>query len=144
MAIKNVLIQLFWIGIALVIGICLSKAIFEATLWRSIFSGIFTLLAYFMMSVISNWIKAMKDPDVQVASDLRMSIKRYRHYQRLYDEYHEFMLKHGIDSHASEEKFKEIFKQIDNPNEWRRYQQYRQRSSSISEMYKSWKREKDI
>lgn len=71
-------------------------------------------------------VKAMKDPDVQIASTLRMSITRYRHYQKLYDEYQEFMLKHGANSQASEKKFIEIFKQIDNPNEWRRYQAYRE------------------
>ena len=83
--------------------------------------------------------KAMKDPDVHIASNLRMSIKRYRHYQRLYDEYDAFMLEHGADSQASEDKFLEIFKQIDNPNEWRRYQAYReekQREEFINEIYK--------
>lgn len=82
-------------------------------------------------------VKAMKDPDVLIASDLRMSIKRYRHYKRLYDEYHDYMLKHGANSRASEKKFVEIFKQIDNPNEWRRYQAYReqkQRNESLHEI----------
>ena len=83
--------------------------------------------------------KAMKDPDVQIASNLRMSIKRYRHYQRLYDEYQAFMLERGADSQASEKKFLEIFKQIDNPNEWRRYQAYReekQMEDYKNELYK--------
>ena len=83
--------------------------------------------------------KALKDPDVQIASNLRMSIKRYRHYQRLYDEYQAFMLEHGAHSQASEKKFLEIFKQIDNPNEWRRYQAYRdekQREEYKNELYK--------
>lgn len=83
-------------------------------------------------------VKAMKDPDVHIASELRMSIKRYRHYQRLYDEYQDFMLKHGVNSHASEKKFAEIFRQIDNPNEWRRYQSYReqkQKNEWLKEVY---------
>lgn len=82
-----------------------------------------------IVGIILYWLyltaKAMKDPDVQIATDLRMSIKRFRHYQRLYDEYEDFILKHGANSQASEKKFIEIFKQIDNPNEWRRYQKYR-------------------
>jgi len=81
----------------------------------------------------------MKDPDVQIASDLRMSVKRYRHYQRLYDEYQSFMIEHGVHSQASEKKFAEIFKQIDNPNEWRRYQTYReqkQRNEYMKELLK--------
>ena len=80
-------------------------------------------------------VKSVKDPDVQAASDLRMSITKYRHYQRLYDEYQAFMLEHGTNSKASENKYLEIFKQIDNPNEWRRYQAYREQNQ-INQYYK--------
>ncbi len=96
-----------------------------------------------VVGIILYWLyltaKALKDPDVQIATDLRLSIKKYRHYQRLYDEYEDFMLKHGANSQASEKKFIEIFKQIDNPNEWRRYQAYReqkQRNEYLHEIYK--------
>lgn len=96
-----------------------------------------------VVGIILYWLfmtlKAMRDPDVQIATDLRMSVKRYRHYQRLYDEYQEFILKYGVHSQASEKKFAEIFKQIDNPNEWRRYQAYReqkQRNEYLHEIYK--------
>lgn len=85
--------------------------------------------------------KAMKDPDVQIASNLRMSIKSYRRYQRLYDEYQAFMLQHGSNSQASEKKFLELFKHIDNPNEWRRYQAYReqkQREEFFKEIHKGY------
>ena len=75
--------------------------------------------------MLTQWVKAMRDPDVLIASDLKMSVKRYRLYQRIYDEYHDFMVQHGTDSPLSEQKFKELFKEIKNPNEWRRYQQYR-------------------
>lgn len=84
-------------------------------------------------------IKAVKDPDVQAASSLKMSITRFHNYQKLYDEYQAVMLKHGVHSAAAERKFAEIFKQIDNPNEWRRYQAYReqkQRMEFMSEIYK--------
>lgn len=96
-----------------------------------------------VVGVIFYWLfltaKAMRDPDVQIATDLRMSVKRYRHYQRLYDEYKDFMLQHGVNNQASEKKFIEIFKQIDNPNEWRRYQAYReqkQRNEYLHEIHK--------
>lgn len=96
-----------------------------------------------VVGVVVYWLyqtfKALKDPDVQIATDLRMSVKRYRHYQKLYDEYQEFMHTHGVHSAASEKKFREIFKQIDNPNEWRRYQAYReqmQRDEFMKELYK--------
>lgn len=78
--------------------------------------------------------KAMKDPDVQIASDLRMSIQHYRHYQKLFDEYQDFMLKHGTESVASQRKFVEIFKQIKNPNEWRRYSAYREQKQHQEHM----------
>lgn len=78
-------------------------------------------------------IKAMKDPDVQIATSLRMSVKRYRHYQKLYDEYQAFMMEHGVHSSASEKKYLEIFRQINDPNEWRRYQQFREQHPDFSE-----------
>lgn len=86
-------------------------------------------IAAVVIGAIIYWIfltiKAMKDPDVQAASSLRMNINRFRHYQRLYDEYQYFMMEHGAHSVASERKFADILKQIDNPNEWHRYQDYR-------------------
>ena len=106
--IVNLTIQLLWVFVALFIGYWLASKIFDALLWRCIFSGIFSVLAYFLMMWLTATFKALKDPDVQIASELRMSVKRYRHYQRLYDEYQEFMAEHRVDSHASEEKFKEI------------------------------------
>lgn len=127
--IVNLTIQLLWVVVALFIGYWLASTIFDALLWRCIFSAIFSVLAYFLMMWLTATFKALKDPDVQIASELRMSVKRYRHYQRLYDEYQEFMAEHGVHSHASEEKFKEIFKQIEIPNEWRRYCAYREEKS---------------
>lgn len=81
------------------------------------------VLAYFGW----NWYKATKDPDVQAASDLRMNVFNYRHYRKLYDDYSKFMQQHGPSSKESDDYFvKTIWPQIKNPNEWRRYQQYRQ------------------
>lgn len=91
----------------------------------SILYGIGTVVLGFVIYWIYMSVKALKDPDVQIATNLRMSVKRYRHYERLYNEYQQFIEKHGVHSAASESKFVEIFKQIDNPNEWRRYQEYR-------------------
>lgn len=92
---------------------------------KGLLYGIILIAIALLAGWLWHFFKALKDPDVQNASRLRMNVKRYRHYQRLYDEYHDFMMKHGVNSQASEKKFVEIFKQIDNPNEWRRYQAYR-------------------
>lgn len=91
---------------------------------KSILGGIIAIFAGGIIWWIIETIKAIKDPDVQAASNLRMSISRYRLYKRLWDEYQEYMKVHGINSKESEEKFKEIFKQVPNPNEWRRFGQY--------------------
>jgi len=121
----NIIIQFIWIAVSLIIGGLISMSIFESPLWKSIFSGVFTILVYFLLGLITYSIKAARDPDVKAASSLGMSITRFYKYQRLYDEYQDFMEKHGSLSRASEEKFSEILKQINNLNEWRRYQQYR-------------------
>lgn len=118
-------IQLLWLVVAALIGGYISMSIFDSILWRCLFGGVFSVLMYFLMFTFTQWVKAMKDPDVLAASDLRMSVKRYRVYQRIYDEYQAYMREHGADSPASERKFKELFKEVKNPNEWRRYQQYR-------------------
>lgn len=92
---------------------------------KGLLYGIILIAIALLIGWLWHFFKALKDPDVQNASRLRMSVMRYRHYQRLYDEYYDFMMKHGVNSQASEKKFIEIFKRIDNPNEWRRYQAYR-------------------
>ena len=112
--------------LALAIGYWLATAFFDKPIWQNVFCGIFTVLAFAVLTWITYSIEALKDPDVQIASQLRIPIKRYRRYQRLFDEYQEFLLKNGSGTRASEEKFKEIFEQIDNPNEWRRYSAYRE------------------
>ncbi len=118
-------IQLLWLIVAALIGGYISMSIFDSILWRCLFGGVFSVLMYFLIFTFTQWVKAMKDPDVLAASDLRMSVKRYRVYQRIYDEYQAFIREHGADSPASARKFRELFKEIKNPNEWRRYQNYR-------------------
>lgn len=71
-------------------------------------------------------IKAAKDPDVTIASKLRMSISNYRIYERLYDAHWDVMMKFGPNSSEAEKFFaKEVFPNIPNPKEWQRYQEYR-------------------
>lgn len=69
--------------------------------------------------------KSIAKSDIKAAVTLGIPVMRFMHYQTLYNEYQDFMREHGANSQASEKKFAEIFKQIDNPNEWRRYQDYR-------------------
>lgn len=74
--------------------------------------------------------KSVKDPDVQTASNLKMSLTSFRKYQKLYDDYQEFMATHGVNSSDSEKYYlKNIFPQIKNQNEWRRYQNFREQKA---------------
>lgn len=82
----------------------------------------------FLIGWLWHFFKALKDPDVTIASDLRMTITRYRHYRELYEELQELMKTYGSDSPYVDEIFRiKIFPKIKNPNEWRRYQAYRWR-----------------
>ena len=93
---------------------------------KSVFWGLGLVLVGFIISWIYQTIKAMKDPDVQTASKLRMSVKRYRKYQRLYDAHWEIMMKYGPNSKEAERFFaNEVYPNLPNPNEWRRYEDYR-------------------
>lgn len=140
---KDLVEKMLLVVVALLIGYWLSSTMFDTLLWRCVFSGLISLVAYFLMTWTMAIIKALKDPDVQIASELRISIKRYRHYQHLFDEYQAYMDIHGVNSRASEEKFKEILKQIDNLNEWRRYCKYRESQLSVSSMYEKYKSQWD-
>lgn len=109
---------------------------------NTILGGIIAIVAGAIIWWLIGTIKAMKDPDVQAASNLKMSITRFHLYQRLWNEYQDYMKVHGIHSRDSEEKFKEIFKQIPNPNEWRRFGQYMEqkgREKMMNEIYKNFK-----
>ena len=92
----------------------------------SILWGLCLVLAVVLIQIIYHVIKASKDPDVKIATDLRMSITRYHKYQRLYDEHWNIMKKYGSHSKEAEQFFKtQVLPNIDNHNEWRRYEDYR-------------------
>lgn len=92
---------------------------------RYVFGGIVALVAGAVIMLLVNIIKATKDPDVIAASNLRMNVRRYRKYRDWYDEHQRLMRLYGIDSREEQEYFRSFFKQIKNPNEWRRYQAFR-------------------
>lgn len=92
---------------------------------KYVIGGIVAVIAGNAIMLIINIIKAMKDPDVIAASNLRMDVRRYKKYREWYDEHQRLMRQYGIDSKEELEYFRSFFKQIKNPNEWRRYQAYR-------------------
>lgn len=70
------------------------------------------------------------DPDTKAANSLGIPINRYRMYERLYNEHMDLMMKHGTNSIEANDFFKrEVIPYIkNNPNEWRRFQNSRQKS----------------
>lgn len=106
----------------------------------NIIFGLGAVVVGFILYWLYQTTKALIDPDVRIASELRIPINRYRLYKTLYNEYQAFMATHGANSLASERKFAEIFKQIKHPDEWRRYQNYRAQSVSICDLMKEYSR----
>lgn len=92
---------------------------------KMIFGGLVFLLVGFVVMFIVNTVKATKDPDVINAANLRMDVRRYKKYKEWYDEHQRLICQYGIDSKEEQEYFLSFFKQIKNPNEWRRYQAFR-------------------
>lgn len=92
---------------------------------KYVFGGIVAVVIGAVIMLLVNIIKATKDPDVIAASNLRMDVRRYKKYREWYDEHQRLMRRYGIDSMEEQEYFRSFFKQIKNPNEWRRYQAFR-------------------
>lgn len=125
----NILIQLTWIALSITIGVILAyrwastKGTFMVAVCLSvvIYGGL-----NFLGNIFDAWRHSLNDPDVQAASKLRMSITRYRKYQKLYDAHWDVMMKFGVNSSEAEKFFvKEVYPNIPNLNEWRRYEDYR-------------------
>jgi len=97
---------------------------------KSIIWGLGAVVLGFVAMWIYHSIKAVKDPDVQASADLRIDIRKYRKYKYWYDEHQRLTREYGIESKEANDYFKSFFKEIKNPNEWRRYQQSRYKSIS--------------
>jgi hypothetical protein len=90
-----------------------------------IVGGFVFVVIGFVAMIVVNIIKATKDPDVIEASKLRMDVNRYKKYKEWYDEHQRLMRQYGIGSKEEQKYFMDFFRKIKNPNEWRRYQEYR-------------------
>lgn len=95
--------------------------------------GVILITIAFLIGWLWYFFKAFNDPDIIIASNLRMTINRYRLYRKLYNELQELIKKYGIDSPNIDEIYRiKIFPKIKNTNEWRRYQTYRWRERQKS------------
>lgn len=118
------------------IGTCLAIMIFDSLIVRILCSILFSVIVLVLLNFIRFYRLAKKDPEVRAASELGMSIDRYRLYEELDKEYHEAMQKYGIDSPEADKKFDEIMPRIKNFNEWRRFSEYK-KEQSIKRMNQS-------
>jgi hypothetical protein len=123
----NILIQVLWYVIAGITTYLITKMWLSGMIqpWKGIVVCLVFIVIVALGSIITNIIKATKDPDVIVASNLKMDVRRYKQYREWYDEHQRLMSVYGIDSNEEQKFFLSFFKQIKNPNEWRRYQDYR-------------------
>ena len=142
----NILIQVFWYVLSGIVTYFITRVWFcgIAKPWRFILGGFVFVLIVAVLSIITNIIKAMKDPDVQSASELRIPIYRYRKYKEWYDEHQRLMQKYGIESKEEKAYFISFFKQIKYPNEWRRYQNFRYKDigNILNESKRNWRTKK--
>lgn len=130
-AIFYILIQIFWYALAGVATYLVTKTWLYGINqpWRAILGGLVFIGIIVFLSIITNTIKAMKDPDVKQSSALGIDVRRYKQYRDWYDEHQRLMTVYGIESKEEQEYFITFFKQIKYPNEWRRYQDYRFKES---------------
>lgn len=130
--VANIVIQLLWYAIAGVATYFVVRTWFDGINqpWRSILGGLVFIVIVALITIITNMVKAAKDPDVQEASNLGIPVGRYRQYREWYDEHQRLMQQYGIESKEASAYFASFFRQIKYPNEWRKYQQSRYRSIS--------------
>ncbi|MEJ8768531.1 hypothetical protein [Prevotella sp. HCN-7019] len=128
--IVNIIIQLLWYAITMAITNFVIKTWFNDfnKPWKYILGGIVFIVVITLITIITNIIKAKKDPDIQTASNLGIPINRYRKYKELYDEHQRLMLHYGIESKEANDYFSSSFKQIKYPNEWHKFQQSQYKS----------------
>ena len=120
-------IQIAWIAIVLIAAYYTTIGLFEELNepWLGITCGLISVFYYALLVYITHFIRALKDPDVQIASELRMSITRYKRYREWFNEHQRIMQIHGCESKEANDYFNSFFKKIKYPNEWRRYSHYR-------------------
>jgi len=92
---------------------------------KAVVFGAVAVVAFIVIIWLCSTFKAMKDPDVRAASKLGIPINRFRKYKEWYDEDQRLMRQYGVDSKEAYTYFASFFKQIEYPNEWRKYQQFR-------------------
>ena len=126
----NILIQISWYIAAGTATYLITKNWLRGLIqpWRTIVGALVFVAIVCLIMLIRRIIQATKDPDVIDAANLRIDLRKYKQYREWYDEHQRLMMKYGIESKEAQQYFLYFFKQIKNPNEWRRYSLYRQKN----------------
>lgn len=83
--------------------------------------------AFILIYWLYSFIKATKDPEVLEASDLRITITRYRKYKEANKKIQEIYRTHGTNSDHANKEVDRIISGLPNMNEWRRFMDYQLR-----------------
>lgn len=133
-------IQICWIAVCIALGAVLVKTIFPSLPhpWLNFATGLSALLVYVLLSITTNIVKSLKAPEVQEASELRMTITRYKKYKQMWNEIQTIYSEEGINS-KTERKVYDIIKQAPDMNEWRRFGDYQEKEGK-----EQWKKQSGL
>lgn len=114
----NILIQLLWYAIAGVATYFVVKTWLDGVNqpWRSILGGFVFIVIVALITIITEVVKATKDPEVEAASKCHITVSQYRKFKILFDS----LL---CDEMMNDEDVKKLLYDvlIEKPKEWKAY-----------------------
>lgn len=114
----NIMIQFLWVALCLFVGyevsVCLCST--SSFVIRWIVTGVTMIITYSILAIITNIIKATKDPIIQDAAQFGITLSQYKKFQALFD-----MLL--LDEVMSDDRLRELLHEvlIEKPKEWGKY-----------------------
>nr|DAV37270.1 MAG TPA: Protein transport protein [Caudoviricetes sp.] len=117
-AVANILMQVCWYAMAGVATYFVTKTWLLGINqpWRVILGGLVFIVIVILLSIITNIIKATKDPDVKAASRFHLTMAQYRKFKTLFDTLSQDEMMNNSD--AKELLYDVVSK---NPKEWKSY-----------------------
>lgn len=114
----NILIQVFWYAVAGVTTYFVTKTwlcVINQP-WRAILGGLVFIVVVVLLSIITNIIKATKNPDVKSASRFHLTVAQYRKFKTLFN----ILLR---DEMMNNDDAKYLLYDViaQNPKEWKSY-----------------------
>lgn len=94
-------------------------------------SIVFTIIVIWISELLIKRFEKELTPDEKEAKLLNIPIRRYTLYKKWHSDYMRIMETYGANSHEANKHFSWIFKQIEYPNEWRRFSDYQYKKNRI-------------